>query len=120
MVKIQNKTYGGLSAREATWTWLNWRLSMPYGPQINERPAGLTADRIVDTALALAEQRSWEATRLYDVAVAVGIPLDDIRHNFREKEDLVDGWFDRADQAMLKAAEQPEFFNLSPRQRLHR
>jgi ubiquinone biosynthesis protein COQ9 len=93
---------------------------MPYGPQINKRPAGLTADRIVDTALALAEQRSWEAMRLYDVAVAVGITLDDIRHDFREKEDLVDAWFDRADQAMLKAAEQPEFLSLPTRQRLHR
>jgi ubiquinone biosynthesis protein COQ9 len=93
---------------------------MPYGPQINERPAGLTADRIVDTALALAEQRSWEAMRLYEVAVAVGITLDDIRHDFREKEDLVDAWFDRADQAMLKAAEQPEFLSLPTRQRLHR
>jgi ubiquinone biosynthesis protein COQ9 len=93
---------------------------MPYGPQINKRPADLTANRIVDTALALAEQRSWEAMRLYDVAVAVGITLDDIRHDFREKEDLVDAWFDRADQAMLKAAEQPEFLSLPTRERLHR
>jgi ubiquinone biosynthesis protein COQ9 len=93
---------------------------MPYRPQINERPAGLTTDRIIDTALALAEQRSWEAMRLRDVAVAVGITLDDIRHDFREKEDLVDAWFDRADQAMLKAAEQPGFLSLPTRERLHR
>ncbi len=77
-------------------------------------------DRIVDTALALAEQRSWEAVRLHDVAAALGISLEDIRRQFREKEDLVDAWFDRADQAMLAVAAAPDFLALSTRQRLHR
>lgn len=77
-------------------------------------------DRIVDAALALAEQRSWEAVRLHDVAAALGITLDDIRRQFREKEDLVDVWFDRADRAMLAAAAAPDFLALTTRQRLHR
>jgi AcrR family transcriptional regulator len=54
------------------------------------------------------------------VATALGIGLDDIRQQFREKEDLVDAWFDRADQAMLAAAAAPDFLALSTRQRLHR
>jgi len=77
-------------------------------------------DRIVDAALALAEQRSWEAVRLHDVAAALGISLDDIRRQFREKEDLVDAWFDRADCAMLATATAPDFLALTSRQRLHR
>lgn len=66
-------------------------------------------DRILDTALALADHRDWESVRLYDIAHALGISLDDIRRHYREKEDLVDAWFDRADEAMLAAAMAEDF-----------
>ncbi|HVW63907.1 MAG TPA: TetR/AcrR family transcriptional regulator [Nitrosospira sp.] len=79
-----------------------------------------TADRIVDTAVELGERKSWEAVRLNDVAVLLGITLDDVRVHFREKEDIVDAWFERADAAMLRAAQDPDFPYLNPRQRLHR
>jgi AcrR family transcriptional regulator len=49
-----------------------------------------------------------------------GATLDDIRLHFREKEDLVDAWFDRADAAMLQDAVEPGFLQLSTRERLHR
>ncbi len=65
------------------------------------------AARILDTALDLADERSWEAVRLFDVAHAAGLSLDDIRRHYREKEDLVDAWFDRADQALLQAGTDP-------------
>lgn len=77
-------------------------------------------DRIVDAAIELGEQESWEAVRLHDVADALGITLDDVRRYFREKEDVVDAWFDRADGAMLGQAESADFPELTPRQRLHR
>lgn len=51
-----------------------------------------TADQIVDTAVELGEQRSWEAVRLHDIAASLGITLDDVRAYFREKEDIVDAW----------------------------
>lgn len=76
-------------------------------------------DLIVDTALQLAAQSSWEAVRLHEVAAAAGISLDDLRLHFREKEDVVDAWFDRADSAMLQAAESAGFAALTVRQRLH-
>lgn len=79
-----------------------------------------TADQIVNTAVELGEQKSWEAVRLHDVAAALGITLDDVRVHFREKEDIVDAWFERADSAMLKMAQAPDFSFLTPRQRLHR
>ncbi|MDQ2694628.1 MAG: TetR/AcrR family transcriptional regulator, partial [Pseudomonadota bacterium] len=77
-------------------------------------------ERIVDAALALAATRPWEAVRLHDVAAALGLTLDDLRRHFREKEDLVDAWFDRADAAMLRDAATAEFLALPGRARLHR
>ena len=56
--------------------------------------------RILDTALKLAEQQSWETVRLHDVARELGIGLDDVRAHYAQKEDLIDAWFDRADQSM--------------------
>ncbi len=60
--------------------------------------------RIVDAALELAGQDSWEALRLADVARHLDCSLDDLRRHFREKEEIVDAWLDRADAAMLQAA----------------
>ncbi len=75
-------------------------------------------EAIVDTAVAIAERSSWEAVRLFDIATELNISLDDIRPHFREKEDLIDAWFDRADSQMLREAESVEFLSLSPRERL--
>lgn len=83
-------------------------------------PTAATPERIIDAAIALAEQRSWEAVRLHDVAAQLGVPLDAIRRHFREKEALVDAWFDRADAAMLGAAETAGFHALPTRERLGR
>jgi len=77
-------------------------------------------NKIVDAALELGKQHSWEAVRLHAVAEATGISLNKKRTYFREKEELVDAWFDRADSAMLQEAEMPDFQTLGPRQRLHR
>jgi AcrR family transcriptional regulator len=78
-------------------------------------------ERIVDAALELAERRSWETVRLHAVAEHLGVSLTDISRHFREKEDVVEAWFDRADRAMLAAAAAPEFRALAtPRERLHR
>jgi len=82
-------------------------------------PSDLAA-RILDGAIALAEQRSWESIRLHEVAAAAGISLDDIRQHFREKDELIDAWFDRADAAMLQLAATREMAQLSARERLRR
>jgi AcrR family transcriptional regulator len=77
-------------------------------------------ERIVDAALELAEASEWEAVRLHDVADRLGVTLDDIRRHFREKEEIVDAFFDRADAAMLAAAASPDFGALGARERVHR
>lgn len=80
----------------------------------------VTRDAIVDAALEQAERRSWEAVRLHQVAAALGATLDEIRAHFREKEEIVDAWFDRADAAMLATAERPDFHALPARERVER
>ncbi len=61
-------------------------------------------ERIVDTALDLAESSSWENVRLHHIADKLQASLEQIRCEFNEKEQIVDAWFDRADQAMLCVA----------------
>lgn len=80
----------------------------------------ITAEKILDTALDIADRRNWEAVRLHDVADELDVTLDDVRAHFRDKEDLVDAWFDRADSAMLSEANKPGFADLPTRVRLHR
>lgn len=77
-------------------------------------------DAILDAALRLADASSWEALRLHQVATALGIGLADIHVHYREKEDLVDAWFDRADAALLAQARLADFATLSSRGRLTR
>ena len=58
--------------------------------------------RILDIALDLAENSSWEDIQLRDIASELEIPLYDIQKYYLQKDDLVEAWFDRADQAMLQ------------------
>lgn len=75
---------------------------------------------ILDAALKLAEAESWEALRLHDIAAELNISLDQIRLHYQQKDDLVEAWYDRADQAMLETGNTPDFLDLPIPQRLHR
>ncbi len=71
---------------------------------MNETPPDTALrERILDTALELAELDSWEGVRLHQVAAHLGCGLADIQRHFREKEEIAEAWFDRADRAMLAA-----------------
>lgn len=78
----------------------------------------LTRERIVDTALELAEREGWESVRLHQIAAACDAGLDQIRAHFREKDEIIDAWFDRADAAMLRCHDSGELDGLSPRERI--
>ena len=69
----------------------------------------LSRDRILDTALALAADRHWEAVRLRAVAEELGVELSELQGHLDEKEDLVDWFWDRADAAMLSQCRGPDF-----------
>ena len=59
--------------------------------------------QILDIALQLADNSSWEQLTLQQVASALQISLADIYRHYRQKDDLVDAWFDRADLVLLSA-----------------
>lgn len=82
----------------------------------SERP--VLRERLVDAALELAEHQGWEAVRLHQVAAACGIGLDAVRTQFREKDDLIDAWLDRADTAMLQHFDRGGVDDLRPRERI--
>jgi hypothetical protein len=74
--------------------------------------------RILDKALEQAEASSWERLHLYAVAGALHIGLDEILYYFPQKDDMVEGWFDRADRAMLGVDRGPDFPDLPLQERL--
>lgn len=74
---------------------------------------------IVDTALSLAECSSWESVRLHQVGRELDLSLAQIRREFPQKEDIVDAWFDRADQAMLESVANGLSADLEMEQRIH-
>ncbi len=78
------------------------------------------ADALLDIALDLAESQGWEAVRLHQVAAGAGLGLNDIRRHYREKDALIDAWFDRADAAALALTAGGELDGMPPRARLFR
>jgi AcrR family transcriptional regulator len=60
------------------------------------------ADRIVDAAIALAEERGWENVRLYLVADRLGISLADIGRAYRDLDAIANAWFARARGQLLR------------------
>lgn len=80
--------------------------------------ATVTAGQILDSALRLADVCGWERLHLFDVAADLGVGLDAIAVHYREKDQLVEAWFDRADHAMLSRAQADDLAGLSADKRL--
>lgn len=76
------------------------------------------AQRILDAALALGEQRGWDAIHVYDIADYMGIGLGDIERHFRNKDEIAEAWFRRADNALAACGNEPGWMALTVRQRL--
>jgi AcrR family transcriptional regulator len=78
----------------------------------------VTAPKILDAALELADVCGWERLHLFDVAAQLGVGLDSIALHYREKDQLVEAWFDRADHALLTRATAADLITLDPARRL--
>jgi len=76
------------------------------------------ADKILDSALDLAETCGWERLHLHDVAAALGCDLGAIARHYRQKDDLVEAWLDRADQALFERAKASDLTALGADKRL--
>ena len=81
-------------------------------------PSQVTTKQILDTALQLAEEQSWAALRLHNIAEKLDITLDQIRNHYSQKDDIAEALFDRADQAMLAAANKSDFLEQPLKERL--
>ena len=77
------------------------------------------ADRIVDSALDLAEEAGWQGVRLRLVAERLGITGAQVRAHYRDLDAVADAWLARADAAML-APPDAGFAELPARERLAR
>ncbi|MCW5752352.1 MAG: TetR/AcrR family transcriptional regulator [Alphaproteobacteria bacterium] len=74
-------------------------------------------ERIVDAALALAEETEWDHVRLRLVAARLGMPMAELQRHFRDLDAVADALFRRAWTAML--APLPSGFEQRPaRERL--
>ena len=80
----------------------------------------LEAEQIVDAALALGEQRTWDAVHLYDIAAHLNVGLGEIERHFRNKDEIAEAWFRRADNALAACGEDPRWMDFSVRERLSR
>jgi len=61
----------------------------------------ITKDDILDVSLALADFASWDTLRLHDVAQELNVSLAEIQQFVREKDEVAELLFDRADLVML-------------------
>jgi len=84
------------------------------------RPRKPTPERIVDAAIARAEEIGWSQIRLFDVADRLGVELAELRRHYRDLDAVADAWLARADRAMLAARDRPGFAKLPPRERIRR
>lgn len=78
-----------------------------------DRSAGgsALAAAILDTGLALAGERGWQAVRLHDVAARLDLPPDRILDHYRDLDAVANAWFERGLRAML-APRPPGFAEL--------
>jgi AcrR family transcriptional regulator len=89
------------------------------GTRSRSRVSGDQKERIVDEAIALAEEIGWSRVRLRLVADRLEMPMAELQNHFRDLDAVADAWFRRAWQGML--APVPEGFAEWPvADRLHR
>lgn len=61
----------------------------------------ISAEEILEAALTLGDVNGWERLTFTQIARFLKVSLADIHCHFKQKDDLVDAWFDRADATML-------------------
>ena len=83
---------------------------MPRKPPLQER--------IVDTAVDLADDVGWPAVRLHQVAARLGVSLREIRSHYPDLDAVANAWLARADDAMLAVAERADLVDAPPPDRI--
>lgn len=75
------------------------------------------ADKVVDTALALAAEQAWDDVRLNDIAARSGMSLSELRAQFDGKLEILAAFSRRIDRAVLDGLD-PDLEGEPPAERL--
>ncbi|MBD3609783.1 MAG: TetR family transcriptional regulator [Gammaproteobacteria bacterium] len=78
----------------------------------------LNKDTLLDSALGLASNKGWEAFTMSQLAERLDVSLTEIYQLVKQKDDLAEALFDRADLNMLATSHQDDFQQASPQQKL--
>ena len=77
------------------------------------------SEMIVDTALEIADRKSWSALTLGEIAEQIEVPLMDIYACYPDLDDVANAWIRRADASMVKSASKAAGDKLPMDDRLH-
>ncbi len=83
---------------------------------MTEKP--LDRQQILDQAIELALQSSWESLSFSQLADSLNCSLADVAQHFRSKDDMAEAFFDRADRAMWALNSDKTYRNLSDEDKL--
>ena len=75
-------------------------------------------ERIVDTAVELADEVGWPVVRLHRVAARLGVSPLEIRSHYPNLDAVANAWLARADDAMLAVAERADLVDAPPPDRI--
>ena len=73
---------------------------------------GPDPERILETALVIADEAGWDGLRLRDVAARMKITPAGLRRHYRDTDAIANAWFGRALDAMLASV--PRGFHRRP------
>ena len=82
--------------------------------------SSLNPNALLDGALELASSQGWESFTMSQLADRLGVSLADIYPLIKQKDDLAEVLFDRADLNMLKESESEEFQKATQKEKLIR
>lgn len=71
-------------------------------------PGGDIRDRILDSALRVAEQMPWDSVSLSDIAQEAGLSLSDLRESCEDKADILGLYGRRVDRRTLAGVSSPD------------
>ncbi len=72
----------------------------------------LTADIVLEKAIALAQKSTWQSFSLLELALLLDCSLTDIKRFYRSKDDMAEVLFTRADDTMLNLTSTEKYQNL--------
>jgi len=74
-------------------------------PRSTAQAAGSAEDRVIDSALSLAESRGWRGITLADIATEAGVTLAQLYGMFPSKRAVLSAYLRRVDRATLEGVE---------------